>query len=218
MRTAFPLEAIGDRPWVPLRPDGAVECIELNLDRDSGARTRLLRSQPRPIIEHKTQSHAGEEEFLVLEGRFTFDGEPWFEPGSYVRLPPSTPHGSRVEVPQGYLLYLRTTERSAADVGSSGLLVTAALNGLEPGANRLLRAASGRPDRVETRHVRAGMPVFLPSDPLPREVLLLRGSVRATMVEEIAAPAYGFVVDEPPCADWIAASDALLLLHLGSWP
>lgn len=218
MRTAFPLEAIGDRPWVPLRAGAAVECIELNLDRDSGARTRLLRSRPRPLIERKTQSHAGEEEFLVLEGRFTFDGEPWFEPGSYVRLPPSTSHGSRVEVPQGYLLYLRTTERGAAEAEPPGLLAAAALSGLEPGASRLLRTASARPDRVETRHVRAGMPVFLPSDPLPREVLLLHGSVRAATVEEISAPAYGFVVDEPPPAGWIATSDALLLLHLGNWP
>jgi hypothetical protein len=52
-------------------------------------------------VEHKAQYHPGHEEFLCLDGRFTFDGVDWFVPGSYVHFPPRTVHGASVQVPGG---------------------------------------------------------------------------------------------------------------------
>jgi hypothetical protein len=93
-------------------PGGGVYSKILNSDPATNAKTMLLRSDPRPVTEQnrrRAHSHDGSEEFLSLGARFTFDAGLWLERLSYVHMPPRTVHGSDVQVPDGYLLYLRTT-------------------------------------------------------------------------------------------------------------
>lgn len=108
MRQSVPLAPIRPGPWEAAGPRG-IEVLPLNQDPGTGARTAMIRSVPRDGVERKTQYHHCEEEFLCLEGRFTFDGLHWMRPLSYACYPSHVVHGARVSVPGGYLLYLRTS-------------------------------------------------------------------------------------------------------------
>jgi hypothetical protein len=104
----------------------------LNTDPVSGARTVLLRSDPRPVTEatrRRAHFHDGTEEFFSLGPRFTFDNGIWLDRGAYVHVPPRTVHGTDVQVPDGYLLYLRTsggTRPQFVDAAPGEMTVTAA--------------------------------------------------------------------------------------------
>jgi hypothetical protein len=82
-------------------------CKLLNGRQEEGPHTLLLRSNPREPGPFFGQYHPDDEEFLCLEGDFTFDGSAWFRAGSYAFYPAYFVHGSRVHVRGGYELYLR---------------------------------------------------------------------------------------------------------------
>jgi hypothetical protein len=94
----------------------------LNVDRETGARTLLLKSMPRPkkdLADRRPQFHPVAEEFYCLSGHFTLEGNVWFGAHSYVYYPPRLVHGHDVDVPAGYEIYLRnsgpiSTERVSA--------------------------------------------------------------------------------------------------------
>lgn len=97
--------------WVPTGTLGVFEKI-LNEDDITGARTVMLKSLPRPgdqLPDQRPQYHPVEEEFFCLSGRFTLEGDVWFEPGSYVYYPSNLVHGYAVDVPGGYEIYLRNS-------------------------------------------------------------------------------------------------------------
>ena len=104
--------------WQAVGASGISEKI-LKDDADTGARTLLLRSRPRPsadITDRRPQYHPVDEEFLCLAGKFTLEGTPWLTPMTYVYYPAGLAHGFNVDVPDGYEIYLRnsgpvTTER-----------------------------------------------------------------------------------------------------------
>gem|GEM_PF-4999977 len=110
MRPSIPFLDANELPWEG-PPGGGVFSKTLNADPAAAAKTMLLRSAPRPVTEQnrrRAHYHDGSEEFLSLGPRFTFDAGLWLERLSYVHMPPGTVHGSDVQVPDGYLLYLRT--------------------------------------------------------------------------------------------------------------
>lgn len=97
-------------PWV-WSADAGIGTKVLNEDTTSGARTVLLCSKPRPVTEatrRRAHYHEGVEEFLSLGPAFSFDDNVWHHRLSYLFLPPGTVHGTDVQVPEGYLLFLRT--------------------------------------------------------------------------------------------------------------
>ena len=84
----------------------------LKQDPDTGARTLLLRSPPRPgaaMGDRRPQHHPVDEEFLCLSGRFTLEGTDWLTPMMYVYYPAGLVHGFGVDVPDGYEVYLRNS-------------------------------------------------------------------------------------------------------------
>lgn len=84
----------------------------LKQDADTGARTLLLRSLPRPeteMVDRRPQYHPVDEEFLCLAGKFTLEGTHWLTPMTYVYYPAGLVHGFGVDVPDGYLVYLRNS-------------------------------------------------------------------------------------------------------------
>ncbi|MBM3513084.1 MAG: hypothetical protein FJX59_05145 [Alphaproteobacteria bacterium] len=102
--------ATANLPWEWSR-DGGVGTKVLSRDADTGARTTLLRSKQRPVTEatrRRAHFHRGVEEFLSLGPAFSFDDDHWHSRLSYAYLPAQTVHGTNVQVPDGYLLYLRT--------------------------------------------------------------------------------------------------------------
>jgi hypothetical protein len=92
-------------PWERL--SDLMQCKLLNGRPEEGAHTMLLYSAPRDPDIDFAQYHPIDEEFLCLEGDFTFDGSTWFGPGSYAFYPAYFVHGTAVHVRGGYLLYLR---------------------------------------------------------------------------------------------------------------
>lgn len=92
-------------PWQQL--SDVMHCKLLNGSQEEGPHTLLLRSNPREPGPSFGQYHSDDEEFLCLEGDFTFDGSAWFGAGSYAFYPAYFVHGSRVHVRGGYELYLR---------------------------------------------------------------------------------------------------------------
>lgn len=111
MRPPIPFLDANALPWEG-PPGGGVFSKTLNADPAMAAKTMLLRSDPRPVTEQnrrRAHYHEGSEEFLSLGPRFTFDAGLWLERLAYVHMPPRTVHGSDVQVPDGYLLYLRTS-------------------------------------------------------------------------------------------------------------
>lgn len=108
MRRSVPLTPLGSGHWESAGAVG-VEMLTLNHDPATGARTALIRSVPRHGVERRAHYQHCEEELLCLAGRFTFDGVHWMRPWSYACYPPQVVHGARVSVPDGYLLYLRTS-------------------------------------------------------------------------------------------------------------
>ena len=84
----------------------------LKQDADTGARTLLLRSSPRPaaaMLDRRPQHHSVDEEFLCLAGKFTLEGTHWLTPMTYVYYPAGLVHGFGVNVPDGYQVYLRNS-------------------------------------------------------------------------------------------------------------
>jgi len=84
----------------------------LKQDTDTGARTLLLRSLPRPetdMVDRRPQHHPVDEEFLCLAGKFTLEGTHWLTPLTYVYYPAGLVHGFGVDVPDGYQVYLRNS-------------------------------------------------------------------------------------------------------------
>jgi hypothetical protein len=97
--------------WQPVGASGISEKI-LEDDPDTGARTLLLRSPPRPsadIPDRRPQYHPVDEEFLCLAGKFTLEGTHWLTPMTYVHYPAGLAHGFNVDVPDGYEIYLRNS-------------------------------------------------------------------------------------------------------------
>jgi len=97
--------------WSPAGAPGIFQKL-LNSDPVSGARTLLLKSDPRPkdrLTDRRPQYHPVDEEFFCLSGRFTLEGEPWLKPHCYVYYPPMIVHGFAVDVPGGYEIYLRNS-------------------------------------------------------------------------------------------------------------
>jgi hypothetical protein len=97
-------------PW-SWSADGGIATKVLNTDPVNGARTVLLKSAPRAVNEatrRRAHYHFGAEEFLSLGSAFSFDDGYWHGRLSYAYIPPLTVHGTDVQVPDGYLLYLRT--------------------------------------------------------------------------------------------------------------
>ena len=84
-----------------------MHCKLLNGSREEGPHTLLLRSDPREPGPFFGQYHPDDEEFLCLEGDFTFDGSTWFRDGSYAFYPAYFVHGTGVHVRGGYEVYLR---------------------------------------------------------------------------------------------------------------
>jgi hypothetical protein len=101
-RNAVDTEAL---PWERLSE--LMQRKVLNGVPEQGPHTMLLYSAPRDPDINFAQYHPIDEEFLCLEGDFTFDGSSWFGPGSYAFYPAYFVHGTRVHVRGGYLLYLR---------------------------------------------------------------------------------------------------------------
>lgn len=98
-------------PWSPTGTPGVMEKV-LNEDQATGARTVMLKSEPRPsdqIPDRRPQVHPVDEEFFCLSGRFTLEGDVWFQSGTYVYYPPNLVHGYAVDVPHGYEIYLRNS-------------------------------------------------------------------------------------------------------------
>lgn len=111
MRKSVRKLSVDDLDWVPVGTPGVFEKI-LNEDDVTGARTVMLKSLPRPseqLPDQRPQYHPVDEEFFCLSGRFTLEGDVWFEPGSYVYYPPNLVHGYAVDVPGGYEIYLRNS-------------------------------------------------------------------------------------------------------------
>ena len=97
--------------WKEAGNSGISEKI-LKQDSDTGARTLLLRSVPRPsadIADRRPQYHPVDEEFLCLSGRFTLEGTHWLTRMTYVYYPAGLVHGFNVDVPDGYQIYLRNS-------------------------------------------------------------------------------------------------------------
>jgi hypothetical protein len=84
-----------------------MHCKLLNGSPDDGPHTLLLRSNPREPGPSFGQYHPDDEEFLCLEGDFTFDGSTWLGADSYVFYPAYFVHGTCVHVRGGYEVYLR---------------------------------------------------------------------------------------------------------------
>jgi hypothetical protein len=230
MRATTPFGRCESYAWVPMGPAG-LRLKELNRDPVTGARTALLSSPARAGVECKAQYHDGEEEFFCLAGTFTFDGVQWFRPGSYVCFPPRVVHGARVQVPDGYLLYLRTHGSTDAVRVSEphsdrpyrldgridapqALLLDPAPDSL-PAEVRVLRRESEC--TVELHRVPAGEFVRT-SDwrGAPAEMLLTAGMLR-TPDATIAAEGYGFYADGADVPTLRAIESATLLVHLGPW-
>ncbi len=234
MRSHVPLCPVDALAWQPAGVPG-IEIKPLNVDPATGARTSLLRSAVRTSVEHKAQYHPGDEEFLCLDGRFTFDGLEWFESGSYVHFPPRTVHGASVQVPGGYLLYLRTTGTAVAhpvsvprhptpyaldapDAGSPATISRMAGGLARPGGSEPLRHDAGGSGQVLWSTLRAGesLPDALAAQGGPVEMLLVSGALRAPDGRVVQGPAYGFYAhglrDEPLVAD----ADSAILTHSGA--
>lgn len=97
--------------WTSTGIPGVFERI-LNVDRDTGARTLLLKSLSRPkkdLVDRRPQFHPVAEEFYCLSGDFTLEGNVWLRDHSYVYYPPGLVHGHGVDVPNGYEIYLRNS-------------------------------------------------------------------------------------------------------------
>lgn len=105
MRTSHKVIDTEALPWERLSE--LMQRKVLNGVPEEGAHTMLLYSAPRDPDINFAQYHPIDEEFLCLEGDFTFDGSTWFAPGSYAFYPAYFVHGTRVHVRGGYLLYLR---------------------------------------------------------------------------------------------------------------
>ncbi len=121
----------------------------------TGARTLLLRSAPRPAIEitdRRPQHHPVDEEFLCLDGRFTLEGSEWLTPLTYVYYPAGLVHGFRVDIPDGYEVYLR----------NSGPLVT----------ERVDTPAQDRPYFTASEGENRGVPVVAYCADLIRDAVL----------------------------------------------
>lgn len=111
MRKHIKKLSINDLAWMPTGTPGVMEKI-INEDDVSGARTLMLKSLSRPgdqITDRRPQFHPVDEEFFCLSGRFTLEGDPWIERGTYVYYPPNLVHGYAVDVPEGYEIYLRNS-------------------------------------------------------------------------------------------------------------
>ncbi len=239
MRTHVPLQSLDAVDWQPAGVPG-IEIKPLNLDPDTGARTSLLRSAVRNTIEHRAQYHPGDEEFLCLDGRFTFDGRDWFGPGSYVHFPPRTVHGVSVQVPGGYLLYLRTTGMAVAhpvaeplhptpyalDVPEAASPATirrvtggaATGVGSATGVTEALRHAAAGNGQATWIRLQRGEPLSeaLQSDGDPLEILLVSGALRAGDGRAVQGPAYGFYAHGLRDAQLVAAVDSTILAHTGA--
>jgi hypothetical protein len=185
----------------------------------------------------------GDEEFFCLEGRFTFDGQVWFAPGSYVHFPPHFVHASHVEVPEGYLLYLRTTgdgraypvgPRDSVDpsfaeplgsVSSATIVDTkASAASTQQGGHRIaspvqiLRRADGpNPCRIELGILAAGENLCRECHE-PIEVLLVSGALVDGSGNILTAPAYGYYPTGLGASHYAALETSNVLVHFGPWP
>jgi hypothetical protein len=213
---------------VPLGTAG-LQLQELNRDPETDARTAILVSPPRTALEHKAQYHRSEEEFYCLAGRFTFDGQHWFEPGGYACFPAGVVHGAHVRVPGGYRVYLRTSgDTTATPVAQPCSETPYRMDGRSdaPHAVQLSENAASNPRilrtdgsrSVERWRLRAGE--ALPVERwrgAPLEMLLVAGQLLAAG-EPIAAPAYGFYPDAGEVSPLTSLGEAELLVHRGDWP
>lgn len=102
-----PIET-GKLPWHQI--NDVLSCKILNGSREDGAHTIILKSDPRNPGPARGQYHPADEEFLCLEGDFTFDGSTWFSEGSYAFYPAYFVHGTKVHVRGGYEVYLRISD------------------------------------------------------------------------------------------------------------
>jgi hypothetical protein len=205
-----------------------VEMLTLNHDPDTGARTALIRSAPRDGIEDKSHYHHCEEEFLCLAGRFSFDGQHWMRPLSYACYPSHVVHGTRVSVPGGYLLYLRTSGSTQAYVAAQEAECATADPIIqyvrEPAATtgfrrRVLRTQPEMDAAVtlwgfadDARDIFQHFPAAT-----PLEVLVFRPGSEALDGEDSLALAYGHFGpgDVRPCFD--ADGSSVALVHSGRW-
>lgn len=230
MRATVPLSGCEGHAWVPMGPSG-LQLKELNRDPVTGARTSLLVSPPRSGVEHKAQYHDGEEEFFCLGGTFTFDGVHWFRSGSYACFPPRVVHGARVQVPDGYRLYLRTRgSTDAVRVSEPSSVEPYRLDGrldapqallLEPARDARpseVRVLRREPDgTVEVHRIAPGETVRTTDwRGTPVELLLAEGTLR-TPDTSLASEAYGFYPDGADVPSLHAVDPCTLLVHRGAW-
>ncbi len=231
MRRSTALQPTESIPWRSLGNTGLL-IRELNCDPVTGARTSLLKSPPRPQPEAKAQYHFSEEEFFCLAGRFTFDGNHWFRPGSYACFPAGVVHGADVRVPDGYLLYLRTSGSTEAvrvaqprssipyrddgrDDAPQAVLLDAELAAESP-QRQILRRDKER--SVELWRVRAGWSrVSDDWSSAPIELIVVSGELQ-TDGRVLQTGTYGFYGVAEPRPALLAISESVLLVHIGDWP
>ena len=228
-----PIHLVG---WEPAGARG-VEMLTLNQDSNTGARTTLIRSVPRDGVEHKSHYHHCEEEFLCLAGRFSFDEPHWLRPLSYACYPSHAVHGTRVSVPGGYLLYLRTSGSTQAYLAGEPVTDTACQplvleNTLDPFRENLpcqagpaairRRVLRTQPEidaavtlwefRENARDIFQHFPAVT-----PLEVLMFRAGSEAADAADSLSLAYGYIGPggARPCVD--ADGPTFALVHSGHW-
>ena len=201
----------------------------VNGDPAAGPHTMLLRSQPRTIPESKAQYHGVAEEFLCLEGGFTFDGTIWMRRFSYAYYPAGTVHGAHVVVPDGYLMYLRfagsvTTQPVPEPLQTSAyttamspegeavtILSDALPTGKGPGV-RILRSDPTTGGGATMVRLGGCMETISQGRPGPLEIFVVQGSVEANDCRHFGPGFYAY--DDHVDAVAIRASrDAVLIVH-----
>lgn len=245
MRRSVPLAPIQLDRWEPAGAAG-VEMVTLNQDLDSGARTALIRSVPRDGVERKSHFHHCEEEFLCLAGRFSFDGRHWMQPLSYACYPSHFIHGTRVSVPGGYLLYLRTSGSTQAFVASEPVTIETSKQVMPPDAEPILAAEhafepfregptrQSAPERIRRRSLRsqpqinaevtlwefgdnAGEMFQHFPDATPLEVLIFRAGPEAVDGTDSLVLAYGYFAPGDVRPALETEGLAFALVHSGGW-
>lgn len=216
-------------PW-QWAAGGGIASKVLNADDAAGARTVLLRSAPRAVTEdsrRRAHFHLGSEEFISLGPPFSFDDDAWNPRLAYAFLPPGTVHGRDVQVPDGYLLYLRTRGPAeprfltahAAPAAPAGTPVRIADPTAGPWQAR--GGAAVRPLNVDPAGGEHAALIRMPDDyagPLPvdaarqYEILTLEGRWRcAGAVHRGGAYACLTGADDPPAVR--VEREALLVVH-----
>lgn len=208
---------------------GPVSRKIVNGDPAAGPHTLLLRSRPRPDRETKAQFHGVAEEFLCLDGSFTFDGTTWMRRFSYAYYPAGTVHGAHVLVPGGYLMYLRfpgsVTTRPVAEPLQTTAYTTAEspdgeaitlLSDVLPAQGgpciRTLRSDPMTGGGATMVRLAGGAQTLSQSAPGPLEIFVVQGRIEAADGRSFGEGCYAY--DDRADAFAIRASrDAALIVH-----